>query len=133
MNGIGCDPQQHVFEPGERFYPDTLAGSHEAPQDRRGLTALVAAKEGPIATTNRHTADGSFGGIMPTPGLCRAEILWMLRSGRISDPRDCETRHNHRPSKKARSESVGRKRSGTAPDGAACASAFSLSCISAWR
>ena len=64
MNWIGCDPQQHVFEPGERFYPDTLAGSHEAPQDRRGLTALVAAKEGPIATTNRHTADGSFGGII---------------------------------------------------------------------
>src|SRR5580693_6360951 len=27
-------------------------------------------------------------GVMPTPGLCRAEILWMLRSGRISDPRD---------------------------------------------
>jgi len=71
--------------------------------------------------------------VMPTPGLCRAETLWMLRSGRISDARDRKTRHNHRPSKKARSESVGRKRTGTAPDGAACASAFSLSCMSAWR
>ncbi len=50
----------------------------------------------------------------------------MLQSGRISDARDCKTRHNHRPSKKARSESVGRKRSGTAPDGAACASAFGM-------
>ena len=71
--------------------------------------------------------------VMPIPGLCRARICQWSRFGRISDSCDCETRHNHRPSRKVSRESVGWKRSGTAPDGAACASALSLSCISAWR
>lgn len=76
---------------------------------------------------------GTLATIMPIPGLCRVKITWMLDRRRISHSRDRETRHNHKASKKASSESVGRKRSGTAPDGAACASAFSLSCMSAWR
>ena len=69
--------------------------------------------------------------VMPTPGLCRAGIVQTPRGRRISDSGVFVARHNHRLSRKASSESVGRKRSGTALDGVACASAFSLSRMSA--
>jgi hypothetical protein len=49
------------LEPGERLYAGPLAGSHEASQHRRGLAALVAAKEGPIAAADRDAADRPFG------------------------------------------------------------------------
>src|SRR5579864_1795182 len=72
-----------------------------------------------------------FNEVMPTPGLCRARVGRVLRLRRISASRYSRSRHNQRLSKNASRESGGWKRSGTAFDAAACASAFSLSCISA--
>jgi len=80
---------------------------------------------------NGANAASGICGVMPTPGLCRAGIVQTLRFRRISDSGGSATRHNHRLSRKASSESGGRKRSGTALDGVACASAFSLSRMSA--
>jgi len=96
----------------------------------KGLTAFLRDAGAPLDNNLWNAASG-IPEIMPISGLCRVEISRMLRFGRISDSGDSETRHNHRRSRKASNESVGRKRSGGAPDGAACASAFSLSCISA--
>ena len=132
-NGMTSDAGENILEPDEWIDSYALTGSHEAAQDCGRLAAFITAKENPVLTAHCYAADRALGGVMPLPGLCRVWILGMLRFGRISDLREYETRHNHRPSKKASSESVGWKRSGVAPDGAACPSAFSLSCISAWR
>jgi len=69
--------------------------------------------------------------VMPTPGLCRAWFGRVLSLRGISDSRNSQSRHNHRLSKNASSGSGGRNRSGTAFEAVACASAFSLSCMSA--
>ena len=58
---MGGDPRQHVLEPGEWLYASPLAGSHEAAQHCRGVAALVAAKEGPIAAAHCDAADRPFG------------------------------------------------------------------------
>jgi hypothetical protein len=79
--------------------------------------------------TTEHGSDK----IMPTPGLCRAGVVWSYCLRRFSDFRGSVSRHNHRLSKKASKGSGGRKRSGVSPDEVAWASARSLSCISACR
>ena len=84
----------------------------------------------PIDNNGRNAASG-ISDVMPRPRLCRAGSVQALRCRRISDSGVSVTRHNQRLSRKARSESVGRKRSGTALDGVACARAFSLSRMSA--
>ena len=66
---------------------------------------------------------------MPTSGLCRH----FNRGSRSTDVRTTCNRHNQRPSRKARRRSGGRYRLGTAPDGLECASARSLSCMSACK
>jgi hypothetical protein len=88
------DAGENVFEPDERINSDALTGSHETPQHRGGLAAFITAKEDPVVAAHCYATNRAFGGIMPIPGLCRAELLRMLRSGRISDSRDGETRHN---------------------------------------
>ena len=70
-NGMSGDAGEDIFEPDKGVDSSPLAGSHETPQYRRRLSALVAAKEHPIVAADSHTADGALGGVMPTPGLCR--------------------------------------------------------------
>ena len=71
--------------------------------------------------------------VMPTSGLCRVGVAEQQSARRISDFRGSFCRHNHRLSRKASKGSGGRKRSGARPDEVACASARSLSCMSACR
>jgi hypothetical protein len=130
-DGVRADAGENVLEPEERVHSHALAGGYEAAQDGGRPAPFVATKEHPVGAANRHAADGALGGIMPPPGLCRAGSLRMHRFRRISGSGVSVTRHNHRLSRKASSESVGRKRAGTALDGVACASAFSLSRMSA--
>jgi hypothetical protein len=63
---------KHVFEPPEKIDAGTLARGCEAPQYRAGLAAFMAAEEYPVVASQSHAADRAFGGVMPTPGLCRA-------------------------------------------------------------
>ena len=44
--------------------PSPLARSHEAPQHRGRLSALVAAKEYPIVAALSYTANGALGGVL---------------------------------------------------------------------
>jgi transposase len=81
-----------------------------------------------VCTAARGSAD-----IMPTAGLCRVGVAEHRQSRGISDFRGSVYRHNHRLSRKASKGSGGRKRSGVRPDEVACASARSLSCMSACR
>jgi hypothetical protein len=94
------------------------------------LTLFLQQPGAPI-DNNIVNAAGGICGVMPTPGLCRARVGRVLRLRRISASQYSRSRHNQRLSKNASRESGGRKRSGTAFDAVACASAFSLSCISA--
>ena len=66
------DAREDIFEPGEGIDTDPLARSHETPQHCGRVAAMVAAKEHPVVAADSHTADGALGGVMPTPGLCRA-------------------------------------------------------------
>ena len=119
---------------GKRCYRSCRSGGGDLLCTRSLECVATFFEDGRVKMDN-NAANAARGicGIMPIPGLCRTRICEWSRFGRISDSCDCETRHNHSPSKNVSSESIGWKRSGTAPDGAACASAFSLSCISAWR
>jgi len=81
-----------------------------------------------ICTAARGSAD-----VMPLPGLCRVGVAEQRLLRRISDFRGEVCRHNHRLSRKASKGSGGRNRSGVSPDGVACASARSFSCMSACR
>jgi hypothetical protein len=71
--------------------------------------------------------------IMPTARLCRVGVSEQCLARRISGFRGVVCRHNHRLSRKASKGSGGRNRSGVSPDGVACASARSFSCMSACR
>src|SRR5947209_17841067 len=48
-DGVCRDAREHVAEPGKRLDAAPLAGSNEAPQHGRRLTAAVAAEECPVA------------------------------------------------------------------------------------
>jgi transposase len=92
---------------------------------------LFLREEGTPLDNNVCTAACGSAKIMPTPGLCRAEVVWSYCLRRFSDFWDSISLHNHRLSEKASRGSDGRKRSGVSPDEVAWASARSLSCISA--
>jgi transposase len=78
-------------------------------------------------------AASGIGGVMPRSGLCRVGAEAGRRYRWISDSSGEARRHNQRLSRNASKGSAGRKRSGTTPDGVACARARSLSCMSACR
>ena len=57
-DGVRRDAREHVAEPGKRLDAAPLAGSDGASQHRRRLAAPVAAKEGPVAPSQRDIAVG---------------------------------------------------------------------------
>src|SRR5438067_2258184 len=57
-DGVRRDAREHVAEPGKRLDAAPFAGSNEASQHRRCLTAAVAAEECPVAAANRDIALG---------------------------------------------------------------------------
>src|ERR1017187_2490218 len=61
---MGGDAGEDVLEPDEGIHSSPLAGSHEAPQHRRRLAALGAAKEHPIVAADSYTADNALGGVI---------------------------------------------------------------------
>src|ERR1700687_4825231 len=63
-NGMIGDAGENVFEPGERIDSDALTGSHETPQHRGGLAALIAAKEYPVVAAHCYAADRALGGVV---------------------------------------------------------------------
>ena len=98
----------------------------------RGLTAFLREPNAPL-DNNLCTAASGSAKIMPRAELCRIEGETPLIFGRISDVSCSTFRHNHRPSKKESSGSVGRKRSGARPDEVVWARARSFSCMSACK
>jgi len=96
------------------------------------LTLFLREPGAPL-DNNIVTAARGSDDVMPRPGLCRATVMSIAHSRRISNSRGCAYRHNHRPSRNASKESVGRNRGGTRLLGVACASARSFNCISACR
>jgi transposase len=98
----------------------------------RPLTLFLRQAGAPL-DNNVVTAVHGSDDAMPTPGLCRAGVVWSYCLRRFPDFRGSVSRHNHRLSKNASKGSGGRKRSGVSPDEVAWASARSLSCISACR
>ena len=63
-DGMGDDAGEDVFEPGEGFDTNPLAGRCETPQDRSRSATLVAAEEHPVIASHRHAADVALGGII---------------------------------------------------------------------
>src|SRR6516164_1933271 len=59
-DGMRRDAREHVREPGERLDAAPIAGSNEAPQNRRRFAAAIAAKECPVAAAQRDIAIGPF-------------------------------------------------------------------------
>jgi hypothetical protein len=96
------------------------------------LTLFLRQPGAPL-DNNVCTAARGSAKVMPTAGLCRVGVAEHRQSRGISDFRGSVYRHNHRLSRKASKGSGGRKRSGVRPDEVACASARSLSCMSACR
>ena len=94
---------------------------------------LFLEKAGVPLDNNIVTAARGSDDVMPRPGLCRAAVMSIAHSRRISNFHRCTYRHNHRPSRNASKESGGRNRGGTRLLGVACASALSFNCISACR
>jgi hypothetical protein len=109
--------------------PIFLSCLHHAINDGAGAGSLWSITKEPIFSANYKRLDGAFRPRMPTSGLCR----YGEPGSRSSDFRARDSRHNQRPSRKASKRSGGRYRSGTRPDGLACASACSFSCISACK
>jgi hypothetical protein len=132
---VSPDPLEHVSQICERVDPVPLARGDEAGQHSGRASAIVASEERPVPAPHRHAPQTPLGAVMPTPGLCRVGIVQTFRFRRISDSDDSETRHNDRLSRKASSEFGGRKRSGTALDGVACARALgsSVESVGNWR
>ncbi len=108
-----------------------FAGVDQTHEQVAHLGAMQRAIEQRIFAMQHGALERAFADVMPTPGLCRAGITWMARLRGRSYFRASVTRHNHNASRKASSESSGRNRSGGALVDVACASAFSLSSISA--
>lgn len=84
--------------------PAGLDDTDEQIADRR---ALFGPKKQGILPMQHDPLQGPLDGIMPPPGLCRAETAPRLGCRRISDSGTSLTRHNQRPSRNASSESVG--------------------------
>ena len=77
-DGVVGDARQDILEPGERVDAHSLTGGRETAQHRGRLAALIATEEDPVVAADRHTTDRAFGGVMPTPGLCRVDgIRWI--------------------------------------------------------
>ena len=129
---LGCVFLQ-LCQKVKRVCPAQLAGVDEAHEEVANLRAVHRFIEQRVLAMQYDTFQGTLTKVMPTPGLCRAALVQAVQTRRISDFVDCVTRHNYKCSRKASSESVGRKRGATALDGVMCDKAFSLSCMSAWR
>jgi len=78
IDGMGGNAGKHVFEPGEGFHSRPLARCREAAQDGCCCATSITAEEHPVVSSYRHPTDIAFGGIMPTPGLCRVGRLLPL-------------------------------------------------------
>jgi hypothetical protein len=74
------DTREHVTEPGERLDAGPLAGSDEASQYRRRLTAAVAAEEGPVVAAQRDIAVGPFGVAESSVPITRGTAAWSMRT-----------------------------------------------------
>jgi hypothetical protein len=98
----------------------------------KALTTFLREAGAPL-DNNIVTAARGSAKIMPTARLCRVGVAEQCLARRISGFRGVVCRHNHRLSRKASKGSGGRNRSGVSPDGVACASARSFSCMSACR
>jgi hypothetical protein len=98
----------------------------------RPLTAFLRVAGAPL-DNNIVTAARGSDDVMPTARLCRVGVAEQRLARRISGFRGVVCRNNHRLSRKASKGSGGRNRSGVSPDGVACASARSFSCMSACR
>ena len=55
-HGMFGDAAEHISEPGKRVGFRKFAGRNEAAQHSRGLAAVVAAEEGPVAAANSNVA-----------------------------------------------------------------------------
>lgn len=59
MIGGGCgESREGFFQPGPRIDAELLARGHEARQDRQATTAIIAAVEEPVLSSNREWLDG---------------------------------------------------------------------------
>ena len=76
MNRVGTDALEHIAQIGERIDVVALAGGDQAAQYCRRVSAVVAPKERPVATTHRHPAQAALRAVMPRTGLCRARSDW---------------------------------------------------------
>src|SRR3954465_14929745 len=60
IDGVIGDASEDVFKPGEGFDIHALAGSDETAQHGSCCAADIAAKERPVAATQRHTTNAAL-------------------------------------------------------------------------
>jgi hypothetical protein len=64
VDGVGADAVEDLAKVGKRFDLESFAGRNEAGQDRGGSSAVIAAEEEPVLSSDGNSPQASLGAVV---------------------------------------------------------------------